>query len=148
MLLQDQVVKPFFKVKKFFSNVHNFLKKGLNYARLRGFFNTNVYLYKRFRSPGIPESGKVLIDCHINSEGKVFTTWVVSGMNSQTRNFRNALGLISAGSSFLFLHPETPFMQNAPSYSGREIKNQAIHFGKKSKTILGVRTGFFQPLYS
>ena len=62
------------------------------------------------RSPGIPESGKVLIDCHINSEGKVFTTGVVSGMNSQTRNFRNALGLISAGSSFLFLHPETSFM--------------------------------------
>jgi hypothetical protein len=26
------------------------------------------------RSPGIPESGKVLIECHINSEGKVFTT--------------------------------------------------------------------------
>jgi hypothetical protein len=47
---------------------------------------------------------------NINSEGKVFTTGVVSGMNSQTRNFRNALGLISAGSSFLFLHPETSFM--------------------------------------
>jgi len=42
------VVKPIFKVKKFFSNVHNFFKKGPNCAYLRNFFNMNVSFNKRF----------------------------------------------------------------------------------------------------
>ena len=39
---------PIFKVIKFISNTYNFLKKGLNCACIRGFFNTNVSLYNRF----------------------------------------------------------------------------------------------------
>ena len=39
---------PIFKVIKFISNTYNFLKKGLNCACLKDFFNTNVSFYKRF----------------------------------------------------------------------------------------------------
>ena len=40
--------KPIFKVKNSSQIYITFLNKGPNYACLRGFFNTNVYLYKRF----------------------------------------------------------------------------------------------------
>jgi hypothetical protein len=83
------------------------------------------------RSPDIPESGKVLIDWQINSEAKVFSAVVISVTNCQTRNSRNALGLISAGSSFKFLHPKTPSTLSTSSSSGRKIKNETINLGIK-----------------
>ena len=61
------------------------------------------------RSPDTPESGKVLIDWQLTRKVRSLRQ-DGSGMNSQTRSSRNALGLISAGSSFLYLHPETLFM--------------------------------------
>jgi hypothetical protein len=42
------VVKPIFKVKNSSQIYIIFLNKGLNYACIRDFFNTNVYLYKEF----------------------------------------------------------------------------------------------------